>query len=114
MAQAAPLARPLGLAQSWERGREKNRVRQKKERSKNVSCAPLRGLGGLFNSYLKFGAYVEQQMLGCRAGQGRLADPSAVGSKHAQGLAGGYGDRGILIRAEWLDFLFNHAVAKVG
>src|SRR5438105_15733306 len=47
-------------------------------------------------------------------GQGRLADPSAVGSKHAQSLAGGFGDLGILIGAEWLDFLFNHAVAEVG
>src|SRR2546429_9838591 len=64
MAQAALPAHRWGLAQSWER----DKVPPKKKRLKNVSCAPLRGPGGLLNSYRKFGAYVEKQMLSMPGG----------------------------------------------
>src|SRR5260370_15706612 len=52
-------ARPLHLAWSRERSRGENKVRPMKKRSSNLSCSPLRMLGMLSNSYLKFGARVE-------------------------------------------------------
>src|SRR5437667_12679722 len=106
MAQAAPLASPWGLAQSWERGREKNRVRHKKERSKNVSCAPLRGLEGLFIPQI-WRVCRAADAVDARRGQERLADPSAVRGNHAQGPAGGFGHLGLPLCAAGLDFLFD-------
>src|SRR5713101_6142513 len=49
----------LRLVPSTGEYRGRNTMRPMRTRSNSVSCSPLRGLGGLDNSYLKFGGNVE-------------------------------------------------------
>src|SRR5713226_978459 len=73
-------ARPLRLARSRERSRGENKVRPMKKRSSNLSCSPLRGMGMLSNSYLRFGACVET--FAALTGWAKLWRACGVGDSH--------------------------------